>query len=95
MFKKGIRQVIRPALKPIQQDVKSNVAEESGALKKGIKVRSGKRSRVSISAQVEVSQDTYKGDRFPGGELDAFLGEAKFLLERALQVLLERLEFLG
>ena len=54
VIKKALRQSIRPALKDnILPKVKANVSKDSGALQKAVKLRSGARSRVSVSDKLK------------------------------------------
>ena len=66
--KKVIRQAIRKSLKPIQQDAKREAPKNTGALRKSVKIRSFKRSRVRVGAKVTTGTATsdFKGDEFYG-----------------------------
>lgn len=65
--KKVVRQSMRKALKPVAQAVRQEAPEKSGALKRAIKVRAGKRtSKGVIRLQVRVGAGDFKGDTFYG-----------------------------
>ncbi len=52
--KKVGRQALRKGVKLIADEIKANIAVESGALRRTVKVRSMKRSRVRIGAFVKI-----------------------------------------
>lgn len=70
--KKVLRESIRPAAKLIQADAKSNVAVDTGALRKSIKVRALKRSRsrVGMTVTTNSTDNMFKGKTFYGGFLE-------------------------
>lgn len=50
--KKIVRSATRKGLKPVQQEIKQTIPEETGASKRSVKVRSIKRSRQMIGSKV-------------------------------------------
>ena len=57
LAKKILKKSLRKILKPLHAEVKSNQPSESGAMKKQVKLRAGKRSRKWISMNVEAKKD--------------------------------------
>lgn len=62
--KKVLRQSMRKALKPMQQAVKAEAPVRTGALKRAIKVRAGKRKRGQVSVVVAASSKDFTGKTF-------------------------------
>jgi HK97 gp10 family phage protein len=57
--KKILRKAMRPVMKEVQKTAKSLVPVDTGNLKKGIKVRSAKRSRKYIGLDVRTDDDNF------------------------------------
>lgn len=69
--KKAIRQALRIGGKMVLAQAKQNVPVASGALKKSLKVRAGKRTRKNvISIRVATADDWFKGDTFYGAFIE-------------------------
>ena len=90
--KKGVRKALRETGKTVQADAKRRVDVESGAFKRGIKVRSaatrrGRRSaRRRVGISVQITDKTLKSDRWYGGfvELGTQFMDARRILRSAL-----------
>lgn len=65
--KKAIRKATREAAKVILEDARQRVPVDTGALRKSLRVRSLKRSRVRQGHQVMTGEGFFKGDTFYGG----------------------------
>lgn len=63
--KKGLRKALREGGRPFLRQAKLNVPVRSGALKKSLKLRAGRRSRVWMSYVVTTSKES-KGNLFVG-----------------------------
>lgn len=57
--KKVVKKAMRKGMKPVLDEVKQNVPVDTGATKKDIKIRAGKRSRDRIEVQVSSKNDNY------------------------------------
>ena len=66
------RKALRQVAKPVLADAKANCPVDSGDLKRSLKLRSMRRSRVRIGLQVATSKGWFKGDTYYGGFV--FLG---------------------
>jgi HK97 gp10 family phage protein len=62
--KKVIRQAMRQGQKIVQAEVKALAPVRSGATRKAVKVRVGKRKKDAIRVNVQIGQGDYKGDQF-------------------------------
>lgn len=71
---KGLmRKSMRPALKPVLQEAKSNAPSDTGQLKKNIKIKAMKRSRSSFGMRVSMGRPGQKdntGKAFYGAFLE-------------------------
>lgn len=65
--KKAIRKATREASKVILEEAKTLVPVDTGALRKSLRVRSLKRSRVKQGHQVQTGEGFFKGETFYGG----------------------------
>lgn len=57
--KRVVKKAMKKGMKPVLDEVKQNVPVDTGATKKDIKIRMGKRSRNRIEVQVSSKNDNY------------------------------------
>lgn len=65
-----LRQSMRPAMKIVQAEAKKNAPEDTGLVKKAIKVRAMKRSSKFIGIDVQLGEGDFKGKTFYGSFLE-------------------------
>jgi len=68
--KKMLRRGLKNAAKPILKSARTNVPVKSGALKKAIKVRAGKRTKGQLSVVIGPSEKWFVGDYFYAGMVE-------------------------
>lgn len=81
--KQAIRKPLRAGAKIVLARAKQNVPAESGALKKSLKVRAGKRSRNTISIRVATGKGWFTGETFYGAFVE--FGTAKMKARHYVQ----------
>jgi HK97 gp10 family phage protein len=59
--KKVTRQAMRKGLKPVLSEARANAPVDTGELRKGIKIKSGKGSRRQITMNVQTTDPNYVG----------------------------------
>jgi HK97 gp10 family phage protein len=64
---KVLRQALRPAAKIVLEQAKKEVPVVTGALKKSLKVRAGKRRKGSVKVLVQTAEGFFKGKTYYGG----------------------------
>lgn len=64
--KRGLTKAARLAMKPMHAKAKSSAPKESGTLRKSIKLRAMKRSRVRVGMHISTSESMFEGKTFYG-----------------------------